>query len=249
LFYVLSKIFNFFLAPEHWIYIMLVIAFFTKRLKLRRRLLIASFVILLLFGNEAIFNKVANWWQAPRVVLADSSGYSAGILLGGFSMLDKNNQGYLSEAGDRFVQTFLLYKKGVIKKIIVSGTNPKDKVSEAEYIRLLLMDAGVAAEDIITETKARNTAENVSFSKRLIDSMHAAPPYVVITSAFHIRRSAMAFKKENMEVIMYPSAYIAVQKKLNIDDYLLPKTEILNKWRSIIKEIFGVWVYQLTGKA
>jgi uncharacterized SAM-binding protein YcdF (DUF218 family) len=248
LFYFISKVVNLVLAPENWIYILLIIAFVTKKIELRKRLLVISTIIFLLFSNEAIFNKFTNWWQADPVELQDSARYSAGILLGGITMTDKNDQNYLSESSDRFVQTLLLYKRGVINKIITTGTNQINKRSEAEYLRDLFMKAGVPPTDVIPEPYAKNTAENATFSKRIIDSIHAAPPYIVITSAFHVRRSAWLFRKAKMQVIMYPSAYIAVEKRLDFDDYILPKAEVMHKWRFVLKEIFGLWAYSLPGK-
>jgi len=248
LFYILSGIFNFFLAPERWIIILLIIAWITKRRLLRKRLLIVSVVIFILFSNDFIFTKFTSWWQATPVQLKDSAGYSAGILLGGISMTDKHKQQFLSESSDRFVQTLLLYKRGVIKKILVSGTNKSDKRSEAEFLRDLFVQAGVPAQDILVETKARNTLENVSFSKQVLLAGGATPPYIVITSAFHIRRSSMAFEKENVEVIMYPSAYINTNKVLDAEDYLVPKSEVMMKWRFLLKEMIGIVVYKISGK-
>jgi uncharacterized SAM-binding protein YcdF (DUF218 family) len=250
LFYFVSKIFNFFLAPENWIYILLVIALLVKSGIAKRRILISCAIIFLVFSNEALFNKIANSWQSAPMSLQDSAGYSAGILLGGFTMTDKHDQMFLSEASDRFVQTLLLYKRGIIRKIIVTGTNnPRKKITEAAYLQKLFVQAGVPVQDVLVELHAKNTAENVSFSKRLIDSIQATPPYVVITSAFHTRRAAKVFEKAGMPVIMYPCAYIAVCKPLEWDDYLLPKMEIMFKWRYILKEYFGVIAYRLTGRA
>jgi len=70
-----------------------------------------------------------------------------------------------------------------------------------------------------------------------LDSAKLKPPYLLVTSAFHMRRSLMIFKKAGMDVIPYPANYI-VRRKAVISD-LVPSAEPLFYWTFYIKEVVG----------
>jgi uncharacterized SAM-binding protein YcdF (DUF218 family) len=249
-FYIVSKIFIFFLAPVHWIYILLLIAFFSKRVGLKRKLRIAAFLIFILFSNEAFYNLVVNSWQPGRITLKDSAGYSAGIVLGGMVKTDKKHHGYFNESSDRFIQTLLLYKQGAIKKIVVSGGSTFNEIpKEADFVRAQFIKAGVPAEDVFVENQSKNTFENAALTKAIIDQQQLRPPYVLVTSAFHITRSVKVFENAGMHVIGYPSTFLVVNESLDFTDYFVPKLKVLDNWKYVIKEVLGIVAYKLTGKA
>ncbi|WP_207496712.1 YdcF family protein [Aridibaculum aurantiacum] len=250
LFYLLSKFVNFFLAPAHWIIILLVITFFIKKQHVKKRLQIAAFILFIVFSNQALFSVVANAWQPPKAALEDSAGFSAGILLGGLSQSDRNGNGFFNDASDRFIQTVQLYHRGIIKKVLITGaTLGSDEPPEADYLLPELVNAGVRAEDVIVENRAMNTHQNAVFSKQKLLQLQLPPPYVVITSAFHVPRTKKVFEHANVEAIMYPSNYLAVDKTPALTDILIPQVKTLDTWRLLIKEFVGVLGYKLTNKA
>lgn len=65
-----------------------------------------------------------------------------------------------------------LYHTGMVKKIIVTGgvafVDNKDKSTEAQYARKILLARGVPAQKILFENRSTNTRENVVNAKRLI---------------------------------------------------------------------------------
>jgi uncharacterized SAM-binding protein YcdF (DUF218 family) len=249
-FYILSKIFAFFLYPAHWIYFLLVWIVLTKKPTRRKRLVITTIVIFLMFSNQAILNLAVNSWQPEPVVLDSSMKYNAGIILGGLVVVDKYHRGYMWQASDRFIQAVKLYKTGVIKKIAVTGGSLfYEKPKEADFIKEELIKCGIPAGDIYIEDQSANTYENAVFIKRVLDSVHIGPPYVLITSAMHIKRAEMVFKKAGMQVVAYPSNYEVVKENLTPDDFIFPKLEVMDVWRRFLKEITGIWAYKLVGKA
>lgn len=249
IFFLTSKIFNFFLHPFHWMIIMGILLFFTKKKRTKKWLTGILIAIFLLFTNEAILNLAITNWQ-PASVELNGKNYSAGILLGGMIVTDKYDHNYMWQPTDRLLKTIELYYQGNIKKIIVTGGSyDKDAQSEAEFLKNELIRCGIPAIDILTEGRSVNTFENAAFSKTILDSAHLLPPYVLITSAMHIPRSTLVFEKAGMHVIPYPTNYEVVNRKLKPDILLMPKLAIMDIWARFLKEITGIWAYKLTGKA
>lgn len=249
IFYLASKIFNFFLHPFHWIIILFVFIFFVKNKKTKKWITGTAIAIFVLFTNEALLGLFITNWQ-PKQVELPNRNYSAGIILGGMIVTDKDNRNFLWQPSDRLLKTVELYHMGQIKKIIVAGgSTGKSHVSEAEFLKTELIKCGIPADDIFPETQSVNTFENAIFSKRILDSLRLSPPYILITSAIHIPRSALVFKKAGIQVIAYPTNYEVVKQKPGFSFYLWPKPAIMDIWARFLKEITGIWAYKLTGKA
>ncbi len=243
----LSKIFYFFLAPAHWIFILLIWRYFATGILLKRRLAVTCIATFLLFSNEYIFTKVALAWQPP--LANENIIYEAGIVVGGFSSFDKKGNGYFSNAADRFVQVTKLYRQGTIKNIVVSGGSLwGDKPAEASFVKQQLQLQGIPASNIFCEEKSRNTFENATYTRVLLDSLKLFPPFLLITSALHMPRAKGIFKKAGVNVTGHPSNYLVVDRQMDWDDFVIPRIEVLDKWSLLIKEIAGVIVYKMAGK-
>ncbi len=116
------------------------------------------------------------------------------IVLG--SSLDKH--GYLTGIGiSRVEKAIELYKKTPCK-VIMSGHSSIDiidaKKTEAQAMEDYAIMHGVNKDDSIKEERSRDTIGNAFFSKQIIDSKKIKN-IVVVTSDFHITRSAYIFKK------------------------------------------------------
>jgi len=252
MFFILSKILYFLLVPFWWVVILLVWRWLSKNPKLKKRLLVISITILILFTNPFFFQTVSLWWQPSPVELPANTTYEAGIILGGLSGYDKNERGHFGNNADRFIQTANLYHQGIIKKIIVSGGTGKlsqNEPAESFFLRKQFIANGIPDSAIIIESRSRNTYENAIFSKHLTDSLHLRPPFILITSAQHMKRSVSVFKKAKFDCVAFPCDYKVTPQKFNLEDTIIPDISFLNIWGSLIKEMVGLVVYRLTGKA
>ncbi len=178
--------------------------------------------------------------------------YEAGILLGGMSGYDKNNRGYFGDNADRFVQAANLYHQGIIKKIIVSGGTgslSQKEPAESFFLRTQLIANGIPDSAIIIESRSRNTYENAILSKQITDSLHLHAPFILVTSAQHMKRSVSVFKKAKFDCIAFPCDYKATPQKWGFENTVVPDISLLKIWAYLIKEMVGLGVYRLTGKA
>lgn len=252
MFFILSKVLFFLLVPFWWIVILWVWRFFSKSAKVKKRLGILIIIIAIVFTNPYLYRSLVMQWQFAPVTLAAGKTYEAGIVLGGLSGYDKNERGYFGSNADRFIQTANLYHQGIIKRIIISsGSGRLDQKDPAEsfFLRTQFIANGVPDSLIFLESRSKNTYENAIFSKQITDSLQLSPPFVLITSAFHMKRSVSVFKKAGFDCVAFPCDYKVVPLRFAVDDAFLPNISLLNEWSMLIKEVVGLYVYKLTGKA
>lgn len=252
MFFILSKLLLFLLIPFTWIMILLIWIYFAKSARLKRKLTILTVCITVIFSNPWFYKKATLAWQTSKKNLSPNEAYEVGILLTGMVQFDKYNQGFFGSASDRFIQTAALYHTGKIKKILVTGGSGSllyDYPAEAEYLKNVLVSNAVPEKDIIVEPLSRNTYENAIFSKKIIDSLQLKPPFLLITSAFHMPRSSAVFKKAGIQFVPYPCDYKVVEEKFSVDDVLMPDAKLLKNWSDLLKEIIGLAAYKITGKA
>jgi len=252
MFFIISKILAFLLCPAYWVYIGVLIYFFTKKPKRKKTILIITLSLTFLLTNNVIYKKTMLWWQLPRQEIKKGTQYEAGILLGGMYTFDNVKQGYFNDACDRFIETNKLYQSGIIKKIIISGGSAAvlfKEPLEADSLKKEFLLCGVKEQDIIIDSRSRSTFENAIYTKKITDSLHLKPPFALITSAFHMRRSLKVFRKQQIDVVPVTSNYIVVNNNMSPEQYILPNPQLLNEWGLIIKEWIGILMYSLSGKA
>ena len=209
-------------------------------------------IIFVFFSNPFLYKYLVTLWQPMVTILPSNTSYEAGILLGGMAGFDKNEHGYFGSSADRFIQAANLYHQGIIKKIIVSGgtgTIDQTKPAESPFLQSQLMANGVKETDIIIDSRSRNTFENAIFSKQIIDSSKFQPPFILITSAIHMKRSISVFNKAGLDCIPFPCDYKVIATKFSIDNLIIPDISLLKEWGFFLKEIIGLYAYKLTGKA
>lgn len=252
--FVFLKLLLFLFRPLVWIILLFLYALFTRhidRKKLSFRIAIGA---LLFFTNPFIITVLLDAYEAKPVKLLPSQKFNTGILLGGLVSYSPNDRtGYFNNASDRFIETALLYKQGHVNNIVVAAGNgyiTKNNFNEAGFIKAHLVELGIPAEKIYTDSLSRNTLENALNAKRLSDSIHLTGPYLLISSAMHLPRAAKVFRKTGIDPALYPCDFLSRGGANNfLEDYLLPSSIALSRWDNLIKEVVGTVAYLVTGKA
>ncbi len=96
-----------------------------------------------------------------------------------------------------------LYQKAPQLKIITSGYSLYDKVSEAQKIANLLIDAGVKKESILMQEKAVDTKKEALAIKKRIGNA----PFLLLTSAYHMPRAMKIFQQVGTNPIAAPADF------------------------------------------
>jgi uncharacterized SAM-binding protein YcdF (DUF218 family) len=251
--FVLLKIVLLVFRPIVWIVVFSLVAALSKKDRRRKIFFRLALFSLLFFTNPFIIRHIISLYETKPMNMQAGEHYTAGVLLGGFvSYNKKDDAGYFNSSSDRFIQTLLLYKTGRISRIIVVAGNGyivKTNFREADFIKQRLIEAGIPAGDIFTDAASRNTVENAINSKKIIDSLHLPGPYLLISSALHLPRAKMVFRKSGMDVNLYPCDFASKAIANNfLEDYIFPSATALRCWDSFIKEIVGITSYKITGK-
>jgi uncharacterized SAM-binding protein YcdF (DUF218 family) len=253
MFFILSKLLYFLLSPFNWLLVLLVWILLTKNPGRKKKLGIAAICMFLFFSNPYIIHKITIGWQAKQKTFLPGEQYEAGILLAGFVGFEfKNKQGYYGAAADRFIQAVRLYKLGYIKKILItggSGSILRQQYKEADFVTDQLQQMGVAAADILSDNQSRNTFENAVNSKKLLDSLQIKGPYLLITSAMHMKRSVQVFNKVGIVTVAYPCHFTSINNPQLFWNAVTPSYKAFEGWDNFLKEAIGLLVYKLTGKA
>ena len=253
MFFVLSKILFYAVMPLTIICGLLIATLFVKKQSLRKKIVVASLSLLLLFSNEFIVNEVVKLWEIPITPMKEvTKTYSWGILLTGITKYDSGPQDrvYFACGADRVTHTVQLYKLGKIKKILVSGGSGRldapDR-KEAYEIAEALMLMGVPSNDIATEAESRNTHESAEGVKNMLEGKAAPSECLLITSAFHMRRSMACFKKVGWNVDPFSVDFHSHTRKHSFDVLLIPKVDAFREWHVLIREWTGMIAYKAAG--
>lgn len=255
MFYLFSKILYFIIQPINWILLCLLIAFFSKKEKRKKRSLTIGLILFLFFTNHFIFNQVMRLWEVDTITTNQIEGdYDIGILLGGYTNIhiepyvDRHN---FSERANRFNNTLELYHKGKIKKILLTGGSTaiieKVMVNEAISVHQFLLTIGIPEEDIIIESAARNTYENALFTKKILSEKYPNAKCLLITSAWHMRRARACYKKQNIQFTPFSVDYIGERTRWMPESLFIPDRMGFYRWEILIKEWFGCLAYKLKG--
>lgn len=247
MYFILSKVLLFLISPIYWIVILLLIAAFTKRKRLRQKTATFGLLLAIVCSSPYLYNLFAHSWEWPRTNLPENAHYSCAIVLGGFAGQSKGKEGHFGMAADRFIQGMKLQVTGKVSHILISGGNGNlipGAFSEGEWARGQLKEFKFADSTIVIEGKSRNTLENAKFSAVLLQKKGLKPPYVLVTSAFHMRRALMIFKKAGVDVIPYPADFRTRDDGFTIDQ-LFPDFETIGYWGLNMKEMCGYVVNYL----
>lgn len=238
-----SKLVIFLIAPANWIICGFFLFLVARSKRWKKIIGLSTLAIGLIFTNSWLFRTVCLRWQPPRTAL--SGKFGAVILPGGLAGYDKAGEGYFGFAADRFIQTVSVYKQGYTDKIIVTGGNGllnRDLPPEADFLYRQLILQGVPPGDILIENESRNTEQNALLTRQLLDSAGLKPPFVLVTSAMHMRRCAQEFNNAGISTVIFPCNYEVIGTDLNFIEYFWPDFSIPEKWGRLLKEMVGYCV-------
>ncbi len=109
-----------------------------------------------------------------------------------------------------------LYKQGITKHIIFSGSAVYTHFIESEIMRQYAIALGVDSNDIVVETKAEHSSENVYFSY-LLAREKVWTNVALATDLVQTQMVRTFIAKNNIPVSLLP-AKISILKKLSVPD-------------------------------
>ncbi|MEM7551559.1 MAG: YdcF family protein [Bacteroidota bacterium] len=253
MFFVLSKIFGYLILPLPLIFVFSIISFFLKRKRISRYLFVIASVLTIVFTNDFLANLSLKLLEGDPIPISELEHYKVGVVLTGLTRARDlpDSRVSFAEGVDRITDAVLLYRKGVIRKILVTGGSPllKTDYNESEMLVNFLKLCRIPDPDIIIERKAQNTYQNALYTSELLKENGYSEKILLITSAFHIPRASSCFKKQNVNHDVFPTDFLTHPVSEISLDYFFPTHEALLKWNHFNKELFGMLVYKIMGYA
>lgn len=173
---------------------------------------------------------------APKELPDDFEGF---VLLGGCFSLQHTQAGaerpIYNPAGSRFFDFVLLAKAWPKKRIVLTGT-----AVEADQMQRELVRFGIEAERITVENASRNTEDNAT---KTFDLIKPQGKWVLVTSAFHMKRSTILFERAGWSVIPCPVGFLTGEAGSG----WWPHPVNGWAWYAGSKELIGAWHLGVVG--
>jgi uncharacterized SAM-binding protein YcdF (DUF218 family) len=155
-------------------------------------------------------------------------------------------------AGNRILNAARLYKKGYAPVIISTGGKISYLYnfsgSEAQCMASVLRnDCGIDSASIIIEDKAQDTHDHAPNVEKILLERGLAKEIILVTSAMHMYRSVLIFKKRGYVVHPAPADY-REDKAFQLNLFtLFPKVEALGESTDVLHEYYGIVAYWIMG--
>ncbi|QCR25055.1 YdcF family protein [Pontibacter sp. SGAir0037] len=252
MFFILSKTLHFLLMPLLWVLVLLLLAIFLKSPRKKKVCLAAGAGLLLLLSNPFLANEAWRAWEVEATPVSEINNYDAALILTGVTGYreDLPDRILTHKGADRFLHPLQLYRMNKVNLFVVTGGNSSvllDNIPEAEQIERILLMGGVPEEDILTESNSRNTRENALHTAELLKKHPEWKRLLLVTSAFHMRRSLACFQKAGVEVTPFSTDFYASPRRFTPDETIIPDAGAFSGWHLLIHEIAGYLIYKILG--
>lgn len=253
MFFFLSKTLNYLAMPLTIVVVLLLASRLFRNGLWKKRLLWAGLILLFFFTNEFIANEVMKRWEVDARPFDSLRKYRLGIVLTGAAIpqLKPDDRVYFAKGADRVIHTVQLYKLGLIDKILVSGGSGRIidiQEREADGFRDVMLLMGVPDSAIMVENWTRNTHESALEVKKMLDRHgYRDEECLLITSAFHMRRSMACYRNVGLEPDDFSTDFYAHGGVYYPDAFFIPKLDALIIWHKLVREWVGFTAYWMAG--
>jgi uncharacterized SAM-binding protein YcdF (DUF218 family) len=260
MFLFLSKLLPIFIYPLGLIFIFLVVALVKawKKLSWEQLPIALALIALLLSSNGWITTALVTsleWQNLP----SELPVAEAIVILGGATKSASKPRPMvdISEQGDRVLYGAKLYRERKAPFIIASGGRidwrGAGEPESADMVQLLEI-MGVPQDAVIQEPDSLNTYENAVNTKKILDEKGIGK-ILLVTSALHMPRSLLIFKRQGINAIPAPTDFLVSESDSqslgnsfqSIILNLLPDSDRLDKTTKALKEYIGMVIYRLRG--
>jgi uncharacterized SAM-binding protein YcdF (DUF218 family) len=216
MFFVVSKLFEFFAAPSHFALFLLAVGValsYTRHTVAGRRVTTASAVLLIAIAFGPLGYFLAAPLEARFPEAPDDMPPPDGIVVLGGSVdpAQSAEKGHVSlnEAAERLTAPIELIRRYPHARLVFtggSGSLTDSRFTEAQAVRQFWRATGLDQGEVVYEDRSRNTFENAVFTRDLVKP-RKGERWLLVTSAMHMPRSVGIFRKAGFPVIPYPVDY------------------------------------------
>lgn len=254
MFFIASKLFWIVARPLNFIFFLAITGWVAGMFgwrAVRRILFGSSFILFTLIG----FTQLTDYLllRLERAVPTEALPPDpAGIIVlgGGVKPLSATGgEGYsLAEAGDRLIHGLELKRRFPKARLIYSGgASPFEGNGIPETAGAVAMVRALYGDDrgMELESRSRSTAENAAEVSAMLGPEEDSP-FLIVTSAFHMPRAVLTFRKAGVNVIPVPTDFRAEPLAFPYLTEEAPNQFV--KASLLLKEYIGLLAYYLSGR-
>ncbi len=259
MFLFISKLLPLFFYPLGLSCLLLIVALLLlwKRPRLAAIPIVVALLVLLMGGNAEVSYGLARSLEFQNLS-ANLPNADAIVILGGCTepALYPRPWVEITDEGDRVLYGAKLYRDGKAPRLILSGGRidwRRTGSSESEDMAILLESMGVPRSAMLQDPSSLNTRENAVNVKQIMESQ-GIRRVLLVTSALHMPRSLMIFRKLGMDAIAAPTDFTSTQSDSQQSNTIeanvlnaLPDADHLRRTTRALKEYIGIAVYWLRG--
>jgi uncharacterized SAM-binding protein YcdF (DUF218 family) len=175
--------------------------------------------------------------QKVRYIVVLGAGYSSDPALPVTSRVTHTTLSRLAEG-------IRLHKEIAGSKLILSGGSASSGGTSAEAMAELARSLGVKEQDLILEAESKDTEEEA----RLLEPIVKKEPFILVTSAYHMKRSVALMKKLGLNPIPASADHLATAEANAQAMDFFPDSRGLMKSERAIHEYLGIIWSKLRGK-
>jgi uncharacterized SAM-binding protein YcdF (DUF218 family) len=246
----LAKILPIFVLPTGVIILLLVLSLVRRR----RALAMAALAVLWLSSTPLVGDalmRAAEGWQVRQPV-ASAPAADAIVVLSGMLRVVPGREPTVewSDAVDRIDAGVALARADKAPLLVfTSEWFPWDAAGPDKGQRLAdrAVELGVAPERILVTRRVSNTADEASAAFDVLTARgrsHAPTSVILVTSAFHMRRSALLFSRAGLTVTPFPVDFRTSAEPRSFG-HLFPQAGSLYNTETALREFYGYLYYRI----
>ncbi len=262
MFLFLSKLLPLFVYPLGLSCLLLIVAGITLWFSRRWTAILISlaFLILIASGNSWVSETLVKSLEWQNIPPSELPSAEAIIVLGGATKPPIPPRPWVdvSEAGDRILHGSRLYLQQKAPVLILSGGRIRWKdggPSESEDMAEIAKAMGVPETAILQDPTSLNTYENAVNVRKILEEKQITGKVLLVTSAIHMPRSRLIFKRQGIDVVPAPTDFIVSEYDTKYGAAgiealilnLIPDASHLQQFTAGMKEYIGMIVYRLKG--
>jgi len=259
--FIIKKIISSFLMPVPLSILIsligLLLLWFTKRQRVGKIFVSLGIFLMLLFSSMATSNHLlrplenkydSSNTQLENRVLAENMGSIKFIVVLGGGHISDSKLPITSQIGEdtlvRLIEGIRLYQKYAGAKLVLSGGKGSDPVPNAHIMANLAKELGVNENDILIESKSKDTIDEANFIKPIVKN----EKFILVTSALHMPRSMAMFRKLGMNPIPAPTGHKVKDSQTLNPLLFIPNAGDLLKSEAGLHEYLGMVWSKLKGQ-
>jgi uncharacterized SAM-binding protein YcdF (DUF218 family) len=223
---------------------------FTRRQKTGKIVVSIGVIFLAVISNSAFSNILLRPLEYKYSPITDVSVFSnvkwVIVLSGGHSNDPKLSVTDQLSATSlvRLIEGIWLYRTLSNSKLLLSGGSAFSSTSEASAMAEVAMALGIDKNDLVLESKSKDTKDQASFIHNIIGN----DKFILVTSASHMARSMALFQSKGMNPIPAPTGYQVKKIQKISPSMYFPSSKAIDKMERLVYEYLGTAWAKLRGQ-